>query len=384
MQLVLPIAKNPWVRISTRLFLPRLLPIAVCSVFSWLVVSLVGVSVSLSLTQLGLIWGMLQQTTMMITQIQTTSNYKKRSSRHENECNSNESASIKSTSSSSANHHATNPKSSKANNYKSLTFENPTTNTELLTQPDQEKENSYHTLVSTGTTDLLPKKYRNPTKSTPTVKRVLAPDADQCLHDTKYATITSILAPIYALTTWWQMNSSVSMSYAHYLGRDHYDDRVATTDQLGPNIFLFFPFWVAAPLAHANCLRCPSYGSISGVGPPRGELWGSKIDIDFNFNIKLDLLKRFNSSDTLLVGDISEKNALEMKMREICHDRSSSLFEPRVVMVKAPVLQDVINAPKKQKETRWELCSWESKTPMVFIIGSYAWYGSIDTHRRHQ
>ena len=55
--------------------------------------------------------------------------------------------------------------------------------------------------------------------------------------------------------------------------------------------------------------------------------------------IQLDLLKRFNSSDTLLVGDISEKNALEMKMREICHDRSSTLFQPRVVMVKVPVLQ---------------------------------------------
>ena len=132
---------------------------------------------------------MLQQTTMMIALIQTTSNYKNntKSSRNENESNSNEPASIKSASSSA--NHETNTESSKANKYKSTTFENPTTNAELLTQPDQEKENSYHTLVSTGTTRPLPKKYRNPTKS----KRVIA-DANQCLRDTNYPTSTSILA----------------------------------------------------------------------------------------------------------------------------------------------------------------------------------------------
>ena len=66
----------------------------------------------------------------------------------------------------------------------------------LLTQPDQEKENSYHTLVSTGTTRPLPKKYRNPSKSNPTAKRVLAAaDADQCFRDTNYPTTSiSILA----------------------------------------------------------------------------------------------------------------------------------------------------------------------------------------------
>ena len=30
-------------------------------------------------------------------------------------------------------------------------------------------------------------------------------------------------------------------------------------------------------------LSCRSYGSISGVGPPRGRWWGSKIDISFHF-----------------------------------------------------------------------------------------------------
>jgi hypothetical protein len=38
-----------------------------------------------------------------------------------------------------------------------------------------------------------------------------------------------------------------------------------------------------------------------------------------------------------------------MKMREICHERSSAPFEPRVVMVKA-VLQDVTNAQKKKRQ----------------------------------
>ena len=94
----------------------------------------------------------LQEPTVMIAQIQTTSNHKNRSSRNENKCNSNESISMKSASSSA--NHATNPESSNANNYKSTTFENPTINAKLLTQPDQEKENSYHTLVSTGTTTL--------------------------------------------------------------------------------------------------------------------------------------------------------------------------------------------------------------------------------------
>ena len=114
------------------------------------------------------------------------SNYKHntRSSRNENECkkvtfentttkfltvttpansHSNESASIKSASSSA--NHATNTESSNANKYKTTTFENPTTNAELLTQPDQEMENGYHKLVSTGTTRPLLKKYRNPIKS---------------------------------------------------------------------------------------------------------------------------------------------------------------------------------------------------------------------------
>ena len=135
----------------------------------------------------------LQEPTVMIAQIQTTSNHKNRSSRNENKCNSNESISMKSASSSA--NHATNPESSNANNYKSTTFENPTINAKLLTQPDQEKENSYHTLVSTGTTTLpLPKKYRNPTNSNPTAKCVLAADADQCLCDIHYPTSTSILA----------------------------------------------------------------------------------------------------------------------------------------------------------------------------------------------
>ena len=76
-----------------------------------------------------------------------------------------------------------------------MTFENTTTNAEIMTQPDQDKENrSYHTLVSTGTTRPMPKKYRNPTKSNPTAKRVLAADADQCLFDTNYPTSRSILA----------------------------------------------------------------------------------------------------------------------------------------------------------------------------------------------
>ena len=33
----------------------------------------------------------------------------------------------------------------------------------------------------------------------------------------------------------------------------HYDNRVATTDQLEPKFFLFLFFRVAAPLAHVNC-----------------------------------------------------------------------------------------------------------------------------------
>ena len=125
---------------------------------------------------------------------------------------SNKSASIKSAAYSA--NHADNTESSKANKYKNTTFGNPTTNAELLTKPtgnlimtrpsqlltqpsknlaDQEKENDYHKLVSTGTTCPPPKKYRNPSKSTPTVKRVLAADAGQCLRDTNYAT-TSVLA----------------------------------------------------------------------------------------------------------------------------------------------------------------------------------------------
>jgi hypothetical protein len=116
---------------------------------------------------------------------------------------SNESASIK-----SASH------SAKANQYKNTTFENTTTNAELLTQPtrnltvtrpsqlmtqppknlaDQETENEYHKLISIGTTRPLPKKYRNPSKSTPTAKRVLAADADQHLRDTNCGA-TSFLA----------------------------------------------------------------------------------------------------------------------------------------------------------------------------------------------
>lgn len=50
----------------------------------------------------------------------------------------------------------------------------------------------------------------------------------------------------------------------------------------------------------------------------------------------LDLLKRFNPSDT---RDVSEKDMemklaqdLEMKMKEICHRRSSALFEPKAVV----------------------------------------------------
>ena len=69
-----------------------------------------------------------------------------------------------------------------------------------MTQPlknlaDQEMENEYHKVVSTGTARPPPKKlYRNPSKSTPTVKRVLAADAGQCLvRDTNYAS-TSFLA----------------------------------------------------------------------------------------------------------------------------------------------------------------------------------------------
>ena len=138
---------------------------------------------------------MLQQTTMMIAQIQTTSNYQNNTrSNRNNKNDSNVSASIKSASASNANH-ATNTESNKANKYKSTTFENTTTNAELMTQPDQDKENSYHTLVSTGTsTRPMPKKYRNPTKSNPTAKRVLAADADQHLRDNHYSTSPSILA----------------------------------------------------------------------------------------------------------------------------------------------------------------------------------------------
>ena len=178
---------------------------------------------------------MMLQTTMMIAQVhtpdnyhcnesestnsksysaQTTSSYTKhntRSSRNKDECkkatfenttpmflvnvttpansHSNESASIKSASYSA--NHATNTESCKANKYKNTTFENPTTNAELLvlhptknlTVPrpsqlmtkspknlaDQEEEND-HKLVWTGTTGPPPKKYRNPRKSTPAVK----------------------------------------------------------------------------------------------------------------------------------------------------------------------------------------------------------------------
>ena len=166
-----------------------------------------------------------QQTTMMIAQIQKTNNYKNnnrsnrnkndynvsasqiqttshsknntshsknntRSSRHENDYN--ESASIKSASSNAD--HATNTESKQANQYKSTTFDTTTTNAELMTQPNQDKENSYHTLVSLGTTRPMPKKYRNPTKSTPTAKRILAADADQHLRANNYPTSTSILA----------------------------------------------------------------------------------------------------------------------------------------------------------------------------------------------
>jgi hypothetical protein len=101
--------------------------------------------------------------------------------------------------------------------HKNATFENTTLNAELLTQPtgnptmprpsqlmtqspknlaDQEMENKHPKLVSIGTTRTRPppKKYRNPSKSTPTVKRnVLAADADQHLRETNYDA-TSFLA----------------------------------------------------------------------------------------------------------------------------------------------------------------------------------------------
>ena len=98
---------------------------------------------------------MLQPTTTMTAQILTTSHSKNntshsknntRSSRHENDYN--ESASIKSASSNAD--HATNTEFKQANQYKSTTFDTTTTNAELMTQPNQDKENSYHTLVSLG------------------------------------------------------------------------------------------------------------------------------------------------------------------------------------------------------------------------------------------
>ena len=142
---------------------------------------------------------MLQPTTTMTAQILTTSHSKNNtshsknntsSSRHENDYN--ESASIKSASSNAD--HATNTASKQAKQYKSTTFDTTTTNAELMTLPNQDKENSYYILVSLGTTRPMPKKYKNPIKSTPTVKRILAADADQHLRANDYPTSTSILA----------------------------------------------------------------------------------------------------------------------------------------------------------------------------------------------
>jgi hypothetical protein len=67
---------------------------------------------------------------------------------------------------------------------------------------------------------------------------------------------------------------------------------------------------------------------------------------------QLDLLKRFNPSDT---GDVSENDMemktekdMEMKMKGICLERSSAPFEPKVVV--KVVLQDVTNTRKKRRQ----------------------------------
>jgi hypothetical protein len=69
----------------------------------------------------------------------------------------------------------------------------------------------------------------------------------------------------------------------------------------------------------------------------------------------LDLLQHFNPPDT---RDVSEKD-VEMKMKEICLERSTASFEPKSV-VKA-VLQDVTNAKKKRRQE--EVLSQRKKTP---------------------
>jgi hypothetical protein len=67
---------------------------------------------------------------------------------------------------------------------------------------------------------------------------------------------------------------------------------------------------------------------------------------------QLDLLKRFNPSDS---PDVSENvmemktdKDVEMKMKEICLERSSAPFEPKVVV--NAVLQDVTNTRKKRRQ----------------------------------
>jgi hypothetical protein len=46
---------------------------------------------------------------------------------------------------------------------------------------------------------------------------------------------------------------------------------------------------------------------------------------------------------------VSDKDVnVEMNMNEICHDRSSAIFEPKVVMKAG--LQDVTNTKKKRRQ----------------------------------
>ena len=45
----------------------------------------------------------------------------------------------------------------------------------------------------------------------------------------------------------------------------------------------FFSFSSRSAFGARQLCVCRSYGSISGVGPPRGGWWGSKIDITFLF-----------------------------------------------------------------------------------------------------
>jgi hypothetical protein len=177
------------------------------------------------------------------TQVTQTTNHKHNTrSRKDNECkkvtfenttfmfpkvnvpdnsHSNESTSINSASHSPhtqvapTTYHEHNTGSRKANECKNTTFENTTPNAELLTLPtgnltspplsplmtqppenlaDHETDKENHKPAWTGTTRPPPKKCRNPSKSTPTVQRALAPaDADQHLRDTNCA-IPSFLA----------------------------------------------------------------------------------------------------------------------------------------------------------------------------------------------